>query len=68
MAVLASGGPKDELRGLNEVRKAVGQAEIRARSGRNPQTRPGRKTGRDLATAIHLEADQLYLRQDTPAI
>ncbi|XP_076656804.1 uncharacterized protein LOC143361353 [Halictus rubicundus] len=61
MAVLASGGHKDELRGLDEVRKAVEHAETRARS---EQKRNHAKNGRELAKALHREADQLYRSGD----
>ncbi|XP_078034414.1 outer dynein arm-docking complex subunit 4 [Augochlora pura] len=57
MAVLASGGHKDELCGSNEVRMAVEHAESRARSDHK---RNHAKTGREFANALHREADQLY--------
>ncbi|XP_076392566.1 uncharacterized protein LOC100879090 isoform X2 [Megachile rotundata] len=65
MAVLANANFTSELVGLNETRKAVENAEHRARlEQRKTDSRIGRKNNREYAEALHTEADELYRKGD----
>lgn len=63
MAVLASENLASELVDLNETRKAVENAENRARLvQRKSDSKIGRRNNREYAQALHREADKLYRR------
>nr|XP_034192604.1 tetratricopeptide repeat protein 25-like [Osmia lignaria] len=65
MAVLASENLASELVDLNETRKAVENAENRARLvQRKSDLKIGRRNNREYAQALHREADKLYRSGD----
>ena len=64
MAVLARRRLTDDLEDLNDTKKAVENAENRARlrRERTHDTQLAWKNNREYAQALHREADQLYRR------
>lgn len=65
MAVLTSRSLKDDLEDLNDTRKAIENAECRARlDHKRTDSKQSLKNNREYAQALHREADQLYRRQD----
>lgn len=67
MAALASKGHRDQLADLNETRKAVENAESRARlEQRRTESKAGRRKNQEFALSLHRQADELYHRQDLP--
>lgn len=65
MAVLASRGLRGNSEDLNDTRKAVENAESRARlDHKKNDCKVVSKNNREYAQSLHREADQLYRRQD----
>ncbi|XP_031365355.1 tetratricopeptide repeat protein 25-like [Apis dorsata] len=65
MAVLASRSLKDDLEDLNDTRKAIENAECRARlDHKRTDSKQNLKNSREYAQALHREADQLYRSGD----